>query len=168
MLDVNNKFRGQTEIIDCSVSLIASRQCHGLSSTVHSLFCYFSPFAVIALRFCRLLARTAERPLFAEPKWRAAFFWCQSGSLMHEKAWWDDQTPTCLSVPTPSLSSGLMQTQAPQLHSDCRGQISLSAAGHGKQQTAAGGQAPKEAVQTVTAGINGKWIESYRLLYFNF
>lgn len=152
MLSVINEFGGQTAAIDCSVSLIASRQCHGLNSTVQSLFCYFSPSAVIALRLCRLLS--AERLLFAEPKWRAAFFWCQSGSLMHEKAWWDDQTLTCLSVPTPSLSSGLMQTQAPQLHSDGRRQISLSAAGHGKQPTAAGGQL-WEAVHTVTVGING-------------
>lgn len=144
---------GQSEVLDCSVSLIASRQCHGLSSMVHSLFCYFSPSAVIALRLCSLFRLTAERLLFAEPKWRVAFFWCQSGFLMHEKAWWDDQTPTCLSVPTPSLSFGLTQTQAPQLHSDGRGQISLSAAGHGKQSTAAGGQL-WEAVQTVTAGIN--------------
>lgn len=153
---MNNELGGggcQTEVIDCSVSLIASRQCHGLSSTVHRLFCYFSPSAVIALRLCSLLGLTAERLLLAEPKWRVAFFWCQSGSLMHEKAWWDDQTSTCPSVPTPSLSSGLMQTQAPQLHSDGRGQISLSAAGHGKQSTAAGGQL-WEAVQTVTVGIN--------------
>lgn len=68
MLNVNNESRDQTEVIDCSVSVIASRQCHGLSSMVHSLFCYFSPFAVIALRLCRLVSLTAERLLFTEPK----------------------------------------------------------------------------------------------------
>lgn len=38
MLNVNNEFRGQIEVIliDSSVSLIASRQCQGLSSMVHN------------------------------------------------------------------------------------------------------------------------------------
>lgn len=57
MLNVHNEFGGQTAVTDRSVSLAASRQCLGLSSTVHSLFCYFSPFAVIALRLCRLLQK---------------------------------------------------------------------------------------------------------------